>query len=365
MDRLANDGRGSSILVVDDDPENLRLLVAVLKHGCLVPRPVLSGRLAIEAAVIEPPDLVLLDMSMPEMSGLDVCRWFKRDERLRNIPIIFISGLQETDDKVEAFRAGGIDYLSKPFQELDVLIRVKTHLRLRQVQTNLASRNTHLEQRVAKQVEAISESQMATIFALAKLAEARDDDTGRHLERIRNFGKMLAEQMREMGLHVAELTTVFIDNLYQTAALHDIGKVGISDAILLKPGKLTLEEFAEMKKHCAIGAHTLATVLKQHPDNRFLRMGVDVARSHHEKWEGGGYPDSLKGATIPLAARIVAVADFYDALTSNRCYRPAFSHEETCRMIQKSSGTHFDPDVVAAFSTLDSQFRHTRREMQN
>ena len=365
MDRLANDGRGSSILVVDDDPENLRLLVAVLKHGCLVPRPVLSGRLAIEAAVIEPPDLVLLDMSMPEMSGLDVCRWFKKDERLRNIPIIFISGLQETDDKVEAFRAGGIDYLSKPFQELDVLIRVKTHLRLRQVQTNLASRNTHLEQRVAKQVEAISESQMATIFALAKLAEARDDDTGRHLERIRNFGKMLAEQMREMGLHVAELTTVFIDNLYQTAALHDIGKVGISDAILLKPGKLTLEEFAEMKKHCAIGAHTLATVLKQHPDNRFLRMGVDVARSHHEKWEGGGYPDSLKGATIPLAARIVAVADFYDALTSNRCYRPAFSHEETCRMIQKSSGTHFDPDVVAAFRTLDSQFRHTRREMQN
>jgi putative two-component system response regulator len=364
MDKLANDGRGSSILIVDDDPENLRLLVAVLKHGCLLPRPVLSGRLAIEAAVIEPPDLVLLDLSMPEMSGLDVCRWFKKDERLRNIPIIFISGLQETDDKVEAFRAGGIDYLSKPFQELEVLIRVKTHLRLRQVQAELASHNTHLEQRVAKQVEAISESQMATIFALAKLAEARDDDTGRHIERIRTFGRMLAEQMRAMGLYVADLTTAFIDNLYQTAALHDIGKVGIPDAILLKPGKLTPEEFVEMKKHCAIGASTLATVLKHHPDNRFLRMGVDVARSHHEKWEGGGYPDSLKGATIPLAARIVAVADFYDALTSNRCYRPAFSHEDTCRMIHESSGTHFDPDIVAAFSTLDSQFRHTRHEMQ-
>ena len=133
MDGPTDDGRGSNILVVDDDPENLRLLVAVLKHGCLVPRPVLNGRLAIEAAVIEPPDLVLLDINMPEMSGLDVCRWFKNDERLRNIPIIFISGLQGTDDKVEAFRAGGIDYLSKPFQELEVLIRVKTHLRLRQV----------------------------------------------------------------------------------------------------------------------------------------------------------------------------------------------------------------------------------------
>jgi putative two-component system response regulator len=365
MDGLVDDGRGSSILIVDDDPENLRLLAAVLKHGRLVPRPVLSGRLAIEAAVIEPPDLLLLDMNMPEMSGLDVCRWFKQDERLRNIPIIFISGLQGTDDKVEAFRAGGIDYVSKPFQEQEVLFRVKTHLRLRELQAKLASYNTQLEQRVAKQAQAISASQMATIFALAKLAEARDDDTGRHIERIRTFGRMLAEQMREMRLHLADLTATFIDNLYQTAALHDIGKVGIPDAILLKPGKLTPEEFVEMKKHCAIGASTLATVLKLHPDNRFLRMGVDVARSHHEKWDGSGYPDKLKGAAIPLAACIVAVADFYDALTSNRCYRPAISHEDTCRMIQESSGTHFDPDVVAAFSTLDNQFKHTRHEMRN
>jgi len=365
MNRVADDVRGGSILVVDDDPENLRLLAAVLKHGYLVPRPVLSGRLAIEAAVSERPDLVLLDINMPEMSGLDVCRWFKQDERLRNIPIIFISGLQGTDDKVEAFRAGGVDYVCKPFQELEVLVRVKTHLRLRQVQAELASYNTQLEQRVAKQVQAISVSQMATIFALAKLAEARDDHTGRHIERIRTFGKMLAEQMRKMRLHVADLTTTFIDDLYQTAALHDIGKVGIPDAILLKPGKLTTEEFVQMKKHCAIGAGTLATVLTQHPDNRFLRMGVDVARSHHEKWEGSGYPDELKGAAIPLAARIIAVADFYDALTSNRCYRPAISHKDTCRMIQESNGTHFDPDVVAAFSALDSQFRHTRLKMQN
>jgi len=365
MNGAAGHERGSSILVVDDDPENLRLLVTVLKHGGLVPRPVLSGRLAIEAAVMEPPDLVLLDIGMPQMSGLDVCRWFKQDERLRDIPIIFISGLQGTDDKVEAFREGGIDYVSKPFQEQEVLIRVKTHLRLRELQAKLASRNTLLERRVAEQVQAISASQMATIFALAKLAEARDDDTGRHIERIRIFGKILAEKMREMKLHVADLTTTFIDDLYQTAALHDIGKVGIPDAILLKPGKLTPEEFVEMKKHSAIGANTLATVLKQHPDNRFLRMGVNVARSHHEKWDGSGYPDNLKGETIPLAARIVALADYYDALTSNRCYRPAFSHEETCRMIRESSGTHFEPEVAAAFSTLESRFRQIRHEMQS
>ena len=365
MDEGADDVRSSSVLIVDDSPENLRLLTEVLKRGGLVPRPVTSGRLAIEAAVIDPPDLVLLDISMPEMSGLDVCRWFKQDERLRNIPIIFISGLQGTEDKIEAFRAGGIDYVSKPFQELEVLVRVKTHLCLRELQAELSSHNAQLEQRVAEQVKAISASQMATIFALAKLAEARDDDTGKHVERVRTFGKMLAEQMREMGLHAAHLTTAFIENLYRTAALHDVGKVGIPDAILLKPGKLTAEELVEMKKHCAIGAGTLATVLKRHPDNQFLRMGVDVARSHHEKWDGSGYPDNLMGAAIPLAARIVALADFYDALTSNRCYRPALSHADTFRMIQESSGTHFDPDVVTAFNTLNSQFRHIRHEMQS
>ena len=157
----------------------------------------------------------------------------------------------------------------------------------------------------------------------------------------------------------------FIDNLYQTASLHDIGKVGTPDAILLKPGKLTADEFGEMKKHCALGANTLATVLKRHPDNQFLRTGVEVARSHHEKWDGSGYPDGLKGAAIPLAARIVALADFYDALTSKRCYRPAFSHEDTCRMIQEGRGTHFDPDVVIAFGTLEGQFRRIRQEMQD
>ena len=362
---MADDVQGRSVLIVDDAPENLRLLTTVLKRGGLVPRPVTSGRLAIEAAVLDPPDLVLLDVRMPEMSGVDVCRWFKQDERLRSIPIIFISGLAGTDDKVEAFRVGAVDYVSKPFQEEEVLARIKTHLRLRLLQVSLASHNLQLEQRISEQVKAVTASQLATIFALAKLAEARDDDTGQHIERVQTFSKVLAEQMREMRLHVAQLTAAFIDNLYQTASLHDIGKVGTPDAILLKPGKLTADEFAEMKKHCALGANTLATVLKRHPDNQFLRTGVEVARSHHEKWDGGGYPDGLKGAAIPLAARIVALADFYDALTSKRCYRPAFSHEDTCRMIQEGRGTHFDPDVVAAFNTLEGQFRRIRQEMQD
>jgi putative two-component system response regulator len=360
---VTDDVQGSSVLIVDDAPENLRLLSALLKRGGLVPRPVTSGKLAIEAAVADPPDLVLLDVRMPQMSGVDVCRWFKQDARLCSIPVIFVSGLEGTDDKVEAFRVGGVDYVSKPFQDEEVLARIRTHLRLSRLHVELLSHTQQLEQRIAEQVKVVTASQLATIFALAKLAEARDDDTGQHIERVQTFSRVLAEQMREVRLHTAQLTTAFIDNLCETASLHDIGKVGIPDAILLKPGKLTTEEFAEMKKHCALGADTLAAVLRRHPDNQFLRMGVDVARSHHEKWDGSGYPDGLKGAAIPLAARIVALADFYDALTSKRCYRPASSHGETAKMIQEARGTHFDPDVVTAFSTLDSQFRRIRYEM--
>jgi putative two-component system response regulator len=357
--------QGLSVLVADDAPANLRLLGEVLRRGGFVPRPVPSGKLAIEAAVMDPPDLVLLDVRMPEMSGVDVCRWFKQDERLKNIPIIFISGVQNTDEKVEAFRAGAVDYVTKPFQEDEVLARIKTHLRLRLLQVELASHNHRLEERIAEQVRAVTESQLATIFALAKLAETRDDDTGQHIERVQTFSKVLASQMREMSLHDTQLTPAFIENVFQTASLHDIGKVGTPDAILLKPGKLTAEEFSTMKHHCALGADTLGAVLRRHPDNQFLRMGVDVARSHHEKWDGSGYPDGLRGETIPLAARIVALADFYDALTSTRCYRSAFNHEDTCQMIQEGRGTHFDPNVEAAFSAVASRFRQIRQDMTN
>ena len=357
------DRKSESILIVDDVPENLRLLATILGRSGFIPRPVTSGKLAIEAALAEAPDLVLMDVQMPEMSGIEVCRWFKKDERLSGIPIIFLSGLQETEEKVEAFRVGGVDYISKPFQELEVLARIKMHLQLKRLNEELVSHNVQLEQRVADQVKLVAASQLATIFALAKLAETRDDDTGKHVERVRTYARALAMRMRDMKVHAAKLTDMTIDTLFQTASLHDIGKVGTPDAILLKPGKLTEGEFAEMKKHCALGAATLSSVLRQYPDNQFLRMGVEVARSHHEKWDGSGYPDGLKAQDIPLSARVVAVADFYDALTSNRCYRQAFDHKSTCRMIQEGSGTHFDPEVAAAFMTIESQIKRIRLEL--
>jgi putative two-component system response regulator len=359
--------RSRSVLIVDDDPQVLRLLAAVMERGGLEPRPITSGRLAIEAAVIDPPDIVLLDVSMPGMSGVDVCRWFKQDDQLKNIPIIFLSGLGETNDKVQALRAGGVDYVTKPFQEEEVLARINTHLRLSQLQAELVSNNLQLEQRIIEQVNVVTAGQRATIFALAKLAEVRevrDEDTGQHIERVQLFSKILAEQIREMKLYPVQFSQAFINDLYETACLHDIGKVGIPDAILLKRGRLTHEELAEMKKHCVFGSDTLSMVLKRHPNNQFLRIGVEVARSHHEKWDGSGYPDGLQGAAIPIAARIVALADSYDAMTSKRLYHPAFSHEKASLMIHEGSGTHFDPDVVTAFSALEGRFQNIRQEMQ-
>ena len=174
---------------------------------------------------------------------------------------------------------------------------------------------------------------------------------------------MLAQQLFDMGLHLDQLTDVYIDTIYQTASLHDIGKVGIPDAILLKPGKLTTEEFTIMKTHSAFGADTLESVLQHHPDNRFLSMGAEVARSHHEKWDGSGYPDGLAGSAIPLAGRITAIADFYDALRSKRCYHEPFTHEVTRQMIRDGKGAHFDPDIVDAFNVLEETFDLVRTEM--
>ncbi len=360
---VSDDLLGSKILIVDDNSGNLKILEKVLKNEGLDPIPVSSGSLALSQALKETPNLVLLDMNMPEMSGLEVCQWFKLNKHLQNIPILFISGDQDVDVKVEAFHAGGVDYISKPFHKEEVMARVITHLSMRRLQARMESHTMDLERRVAEQVDLIMASNLATIFAIAKLAEVRDDDTGKHIERVQTFARMLAEQLRTNGLHMDQLTDIYIDTLYQTASLHDIGKVGISDAILLKPGRLTSAEFMVMKTHSVIGADTLNRVLKQHPHNRFLRMGVDVARAHHERWDGSGYPDNLKGEAIPLAGRIVAVADFYDALRSTRCYHLPLNHEDTRDLIREGHGAHFDPDVADAFIALEEPFRRVRREM--
>lgn len=353
-----------SILIVDNEVANLQLLAGMLRERGYEPRPARSGKLALAAAEADPPDLILLDINMPEMSGYEVCQRIKADASLKDIPILFISASTETIDKVKAFSMGAVDYITKPFQVEEVYARVENHLGLRQLQNEVERYSHHLEELVQDQIKEIAMSQMATIFALSKLAESRDSDTGLHLERVRIYCRALAEEMRSTQRYGTIITKNYIDDLYHAAPLHDIGKVGIPDRILLKPGKLSAEEFELMKCHTKIGAETLRSVQLEYPGNAFIKLGIEIAQSHHEKWDGSGYPQGLAGEAIPLSARITAVADIYDALRSKRKYKPALSHSKATEIIFMSSGTHLDPAVVEVFRSLANEFAAVRARMK-
>jgi putative two-component system response regulator len=333
---------GSKILLVDDTPANLSLLANLLKNKGFNIRAVPNGKLALKIVDIEPPDLILLDINMPEMSGYDVCKKLKADRRFSDIPIIFISALSETIDKVEAFANGGVDYITKPFQFDEVEARVRTHIKLRRYQESL-------EELVKQQVKEISDSQISTIFALSKLAESRDKDTGKHLERVQIFCRLLAEKISHEIPYKSMIGSDFIHDISNASPLHDIGKVAISDDILLKPNKLTPVEYEEMKTHTQIGAETLDNVKELYPGNSFINMGILIARSHHEHWDGSGYPDHLSGESIPLPARIMAIVDVYDAIRSKRCYKEPMSREQSLELITQESGQQFDPFLVKVF----------------
>lgn len=349
MERSAENGVRNSILVVDDTPANLTLLANMLKAKGYRIRPVPSGKLALKMVEKNPPDLILLDINMPEMNGYEVCEQLKSDKRFRDIPIIFISALSETLDKVKAFSCGGVDYITKPFQFEEVEARVETHLKLHRYQT-------YLEELVKEKVEEIADSQMSTIFALSKLVESRDFETGKHLDRVQIFCRIISEKLGGDSPYKTNIDMDFISNISNASPLHDIGKVAISDSILLKPGRLFVEEFEIMKTHTIIGAKTLEHVKSLYPRNSFINMGISIARSHHERWDGNGYPDNLAGENIPLAARIMTIADVYDALRSKRCYKASVARSECREIILKGSGTQFDPVLVNAFSAVEEEF---------
>lgn len=353
---MDNEADPETIMIVDDTPANLKLLTEMLQgQGCRV-LALPDGAKALAAAARRPPDLILLDITMPEMSGFEVCERLKADPALRDIPVIFISALTETADKVKAFSAGGVDYVTKPFQFEEVHARVRTHLRLRTLQLELDRRNRDLEQLVKEKVAEISDSQLATIVALANLAESRDETTGAHIERTQALCSLLATALRADPRYAGGVTDAFVESIYHAAPLHDVGKVGISDAILLKPGKLTGAEFETMKTHSTIGADTLQSARRKYPRNVLLNMGIAIARSHHERWDGTGYPDGLAGEDIPLSARVMAVADVYDALRAKRPYKEPFTHAEAVKVIVDGSGTHFDPALVEAFKAVAARF---------
>lgn len=338
------------ILVIDDEPQNIHLLLETLGPDYAVAAAT-SGERGLHLARSEEarPDLILLDVLMPELNGYEVFERLRDDVRTKEIPVIFITALSEGHSEARGLTLGAVDYIAKPFEPGLVKLRIRNQLELKKYRDKL-------ESMVQEQVEEINSSHIAAIFAMSKLAESRDTDTGQHLERTQNYCRILAEQLLLRSVYANAIDEAFITSIYQASPLHDIGKVGIPDAILCKPGKLTPDEFEIMKTHALLGAETLQSVVDRFPSNEFLTMGLDIARWHHEKWDGNGYPDGIAGEQIPLAARIMAVADVYDALSSKRCYKQAIDHESCRDIICDGSGSHFDPALVEAFIAAEEQF---------
>lgn len=345
------------VLIVDDTPDNIHILMESLKDSYAISAAT-NGERAILAAQTQAPDIILLDVLMPGIDGYEVCRRLADDVRTRAIPVIFITALNEEQDEARGLDLGAVDFITKPFRPGLVKARVRNHLELKR-------HRDHLEVLVNEQVEEIADSHIATIFAMSKLAESRDDDTGKHLERTQIFCRLLASKLGENPAFKNVIDDAYVETIFHASPLHDIGKVGIPDAVLCKPGKLTEEEFAVMKLHTVKGAETLFLVAKRYPSNDFLNMGLDIARWHHEKWNGAGYPDGRSGEEIPLCARIMAVADVYDALTSKRCYKDPMPHSRAVEIINNDAGTHFDPAVAEAFHLIEADFDRVRGEMGN
>nr|HMQ13481.1 two-component system response regulator [Candidatus Competibacter phosphatis] len=347
-----------TILVVDDTPDNIALLSALLKDRYKV-RAANNGERALAIAAGQPrPDLILLDIMMPGMNGYEVCERLKIDPHTADIPVIFLTAKVQVEDEEFGLRLGAVDYITKPISPPIVLARVETHLTLKRARQFLQDRNAYLEAEVWRRSREVMAIQEVTIMAMASLAETRDNATGNHIRRTQHYVRVLAQHLRHHPRFAAALNDETIELLFKSAPLHDIGKVGIPDRILLKPGRLTPDEFEIMKTHAALGRDAIAAAERclDTPDS-FLRFAREIAYSHQEKWDGSGYPEGLWGEQIPLSARLMAVADVYDALISRRIYKPALPHEQAVAMIREGRDQHFDPDIVDAFLECAEQFR--------
>ncbi len=358
------DSAAKQILVVDDLPENAAILSRFLAPMGYQVSAVHDGVSALEFVGNTPPDVILLDLAMPGMDGFQVCQCLKQSPETRHIPVIIITGLSDREANIHAIEAGADDFVVKPFDRVLLEARIRSSLKTKVLQDQLLAYQHELEERVRERTRQLERTQQVAVFSLAKLAESRDNETGDHLDRIRAYARELTLELLARGIFPETINPGFVAAIYESSPLHDIGKVGIPDQILLKPGKLTPQEFELMKNHTLIGGDTLRAADREAGQNSFLAMGRDIAYYHHEKYDGSGYPFGLSGEEIPLAARIVALADVYDALSSKRPYKEPFSHEKSCAIILESGDRHFDPRVVEAFEARENQFASIRGEFQ-
>lgn len=346
-----------TVLIVDDTPENLTLMHGLLKDRYRT-KVAPSGERALQILASHPvPDLVLLDIVMPGIGGFEVCRRIKSDPKTEHLPVIFLTSKAEVEDEQQGFDAGAVDYIVKPFSAPIVLARVETHLKLKAVADFLKDKNSFLQEEVARRTHEVQVIQDVTIVAMASLAETRDNETGNHIRRTQHYVRALAHRLKSWPRFRSLLDHQTIELIYKSAPLHDIGKVGIPDRILLKPGRLTPAEFEIMKTHTILGRNAIAAAEKvSDAPSSFLRFAREIAHYHQEKWDGSGYPEGLAGDDIPVSARLMAVADVYDALISRRVYKPPFPQETAVRILREGRGKHFDPDMLDAFLDIAEDF---------
>lgn len=346
-----------TVLVVDDTPDNLALMVNLLSEDYAV-KVANTGEQALRLATSgKRPDLILLDIMMPSIDGYEVCQRLKADPHTADIPVIFLTAKVEEVDETRGFALGAVDYIAKPISPPIVLARIRTQLLLKAAADFLRDKNDYLEREVEKRTRDVAAIQDVTILALASLAETRDNETGNHIRRTQYYVKALAEALQTHVRFASYLTERAITTLFKSAPLHDIGKVGIPDRILLKPGPLTPDEFRIMKTHTSIGRDAIAQAERSlGTEVEFLKVAKEIALSHQEKWDGSGYPEALGGDAIPISARLMALADVYDALISRRVYKAPMPHAAAVHIILLGKGSHFDPDIVDAFIRIQHEF---------
>ena len=346
-----------TILVVDDNAENLFLILDLLKDKYRV-KVANSGEKALRyLESSDAVDLILLDIMMPGLSGYDVIKVLKKDIKTKDIPVIFLTAMRNVEDEQKGLEMGAADYITKPLSASIMLSRIKTQLENKEAKDFLKDKNTYLEKEIIKRTKEVSVIKDVTILTLTSLAETRDLDTGNHIKRTQHYISILAVALKSHPRFREYLSDEMIETLYRSAPLHDIGKVGIADKILLKPGTLTLEEFEIMKRHTTLGKDAIEHAERElGVEVKCLRVAKEIAFSHHENYDGSGYPLGLCGDEIPISARLMAVADVYDALISERIYKSAISHEEAVKTIVQGSGSKFDSDIVDVFVACHNDF---------
>lgn len=341
---MSEETRKLSILAVDDVPENLDTIRGILSPEYTL-RAAINGEIALKIATTQSVDLILLDIMMPGMNGYEVCQQLKANIATRNIPVIFLTAKDLETDEKKGLDLGALDYIMKPVSAPILKARVQTHLALYQ-------HNQELEEKVKARTKQIDESRLEAIRILGRAAEYRDNETGLHVIRMSHFARILAEAL---GLPDTEINLI-----HHAAPMHDVGKIGIADKILLKPGKLNQDEWEIMREHPNYGAQIIGH--RNNSESELMEMASVIALTHHEKWDGSGYPNGLKGKDIPLAGRIVAVADVFDALTSARCYKQPWSVEKTISLLKEESGKHFDPLIIEKFSQVIPQILEIKEQ---